>query len=97
MDERTTKELIINSTEIALMRGGNKEATKEEEVTSKFAFATVCTIKKIKKGETLTKENIWVKRPGTGKITAEKYYDLLGRKALKDIKTDKQLDFCDFE
>ena len=97
MDERTTKELIINSAEIALMRGGNKEAIKEEEVTSKFAFATVCTIKKIKKGEVLTKQNIWVKRPGTGKIAAEKYYDLLGKKALKDIKNDEQLDFCDFE
>ena len=97
MDERTTKKLIINSAEIALMRGGNKEAIKEEEVTSKFAFATVCAIKKIKKGEALTKQNIWVKRPGTGKIAAEKYYDLLGKKALKDIKNDEQLDFCDFE
>ena len=97
MDEKKTQELIINSAEIALMRGGNKKATKEEEVTSKFAFATVCTIKKIKKGELLTKQNIWVKRPGTGKIPAEKYYDLLGKKALKDIKNDEQLDFCDFE
>jgi len=97
MDEKQTQELIINSAEIALMRGGNKKATKEEEITSKFAFATVCTIKKIKKGELLTKKNIWVKRPGTGKIPAEKYYDLLGKKALKDIKNDEQLDFCDFE
>ena len=97
MDERTTKKLIINSAEIALMRGGNKAAVKEEEVTSKFAFATVCTIKKIKKGEILTKQNIWVKRPGTGKIPAEKYYDILGKKASKDIKNDEQLDFFDFE
>ena len=91
MDPIALKELIIGSEEIAQMRGGKKEAAKEEQVTIDFAFATVVTTKPIKKGEKLTKENIWVKRPGTGEIKAEKYNDLLGRTVSIDIEEDEHL------
>ena len=50
MDEITCKQLIASSKEIALMIGGKKEPAKEEQVTIDFAFATVCSIKNIKKG-----------------------------------------------
>ena len=39
----------------------------------------------------LTKENIWVKRPGTGEIKAEFYEKILGKKAAKNIPKDTQL------
>jgi N-acetylneuraminate synthase len=97
MDETTCKELITSSKEIVLMRGGTKEPAKEEQVTIDFAFATVCTIKPIKKGEAFTKENIWVKRPGTGGILAVHFAEVLGKMALRDIENDEQLDFTDFE
>jgi N-acetylneuraminate synthase len=97
MDEDATKELIISSNEMWQMRGGIKEPAKEEQVTIDFAFATVCTITAIKKGEILTKENIWVKRPGTGKILAEHYESLLGKTATRDIENDEQLTFDDFK
>jgi N-acetylneuraminate synthase len=97
MDERATKELIINSNEIWQMRGGVKEPAQEEQVTIDFAFATVCAIAAIKKGEALTKENIWVKRPGTGKILAEHFTSVLGKKTTRNIANDEQLDFTDFE
>ena len=96
MDEKATAELIISSNEIWQMRGGIKEPAKEEQVTIDFAFATVCTIANIKKGEVFTKDNIWVKRPGTGKILAEHFDDILGKKALRDIENDEQLTFKDF-
>ena len=48
------------------LRGGNKKLIKEEEVTSAFAFSSVVADKEIKKGEQLTKENLWVRRPGGG-------------------------------
>jgi N-acetylneuraminate synthase len=95
MDPIALKELIIGSKEIAQMRGGKKEATKEEQVTIDFAFATVVTINPIKKGEKLTKENIWVKRPGTGPIKAEYYNDLLGKVVNKDIGNDEHIDWSD--
>ncbi len=95
MDPISLKELIIGSDEISKMRGGKKEAAKEEQVTIDFAFATVVTIKSIKKGEKLTKENIWVKRPGTGEIKAESYDIILGKVTNKDIDTDEHLSWSD--
>jgi N-acetylneuraminate synthase len=97
MDEQATKELIVGSKEIWQMRGGIKEPAKEEQVTIDFAFATLCTIAPIKKGEIFTKENIWVKRPGTGEILAEHFNELLGKVALRDIENDEQLKTSDYE
>ena len=97
MDESTCKNLIIDSKEIALMRGGTKEPAKEEQVTIDFAFASVCSISKIKKGDKFTKENIWVKRPGTGSILAENFESILSKKATRDIDNDEQLTWKDIE
>ena len=97
MDEKTASELILSSNEIWQMRGGTKEPALEEQVTIDFAFATVCTIDNVKKGEVLTKENIWVKRPGTGKILAVHFNEVLGKIASRQIENDEQLDFSDFE
>jgi N-acetylneuraminate synthase len=97
MDEQACKELIINSAEMAQMRGGTKKPVSEEQVTIDFAFATVCSIAAIKKGAILTKENIWVKRPGTGEILAEHFDNLLGKTAKRDIENDEQLNFADFQ
>ncbi len=91
MDEQKCEELVKAAKDIHLMLGGNKEATKEEQVTIDFAFASVVTIKPIKKGEIFTKENLWVKRPGIGGILAEKYEEILGEKAAMDIANDVQL------
>lgn len=97
MDENTTQELIISSNEIWQMRGGSKEPAKEEQVTIDFAFATVCTIATIQKGEVFTNENIWVKRPGTGEILAEHFNDLLGKVANRFIANDEQLGWEDIQ
>jgi N-acetylneuraminate synthase len=91
MDPKALKELIQGSKEIAKMRGGEKEAAKEEQVTMDFAFATVVTIKELKKGDIFTSENIWVKRPGIGEIKAEFFKNILGKSTLCDIQRDTHL------
>ncbi|HEX8269183.1 MAG TPA: N-acetylneuraminate synthase family protein [Flavobacterium sp.] len=97
MDEQACADLIKNSAEMQQMRGGIKEPAKEEQVTIDFAFATVCAIADIEEGEVFTKENIWVKRPGTGEIKAEHYSSILGRTALRRIENDEQLTFNDIK
>lgn len=91
MDPVQLKELISGSREIAKMLGGKKEAAVEEQVTMDFAFATVVTIKDIKKGEEFTKKNIWVKRPGTGELKAEYFEKIIGRVAEADIGVNTHL------
>jgi N-acetylneuraminate synthase len=97
MDEQATAALIQSSNEIWQMRGGTKQPALEEQVTIDFAFATVCTIAPIQKGEVFTKENIWVKRPGTGEILAEHFETVLGKVAIRDIDNDEQLTISDYE
>ena len=91
MDEKELGELLQAARDIPKMLGGEKKAAREEQVTIDFAFATAVTIRPIKKGETFTEDNLWVKRPGTGEIAAEFYQEILGKTASKDINSDEQL------
>ena len=60
-----------------------------------FAFATVVTTAAIRAGEALTRQNLWVKRPGTGPVPAEQYEDLLGRTARRDLPADTHIGLDD--
>ena len=59
--------------------------------TINFAFASIVSTRNIKKGEKLNRSNIWVKRPFTGDFSAQKYFDVLGKIAKKNIKSGEQL------
>jgi N-acetylneuraminate synthase len=91
MDENACRDLITGSAEIHKMLGGKKEPSAEEQVTIDFAFATICSIKPILKGEIFSKENIWVKRPGKGGILAEEFDGILGKVASTNIEVDTQI------
>lgn len=91
MDPKELKDLIIGSRAIYQALGGSKNILKEEQPTIDFAYACVVAIADIKKGDLFTKENIWVKRPGTGEIKAEHFEDCLGREANQDIVCDSQI------
>jgi sialic acid synthase SpsE len=97
MDPVELSQLISGCNKIALMRGGNKTEVIEEKATSRFAFATVVSINEIKKGELFTEHNIWVKRPGTGEISADSYEKLLGRTSIRNIELDQHLSWSDVD
>lgn len=92
MDETALYDLLQAACEIPKMLTGKKEAAREEQVTIDFAFATLVAIKDIKKGELFTKDNLWAKRPGTGKIRAEYYEEVLGHRAACDILCDTHIE-----
>jgi sialic acid synthase SpsE len=95
MDIISCKELINGANILFMQRGGEKGPSKEEQVTIDFAFASICSIKSIKKGEFFSEENIWVKRPGKGGILAENYKNILGKIATRDIESDIQIQWED--
>lgn len=97
MDPIELKELIEGSRIIHQCLGGNKAILEEEQPTIDFAYATVVTIQEIKAGDIFTKDNIWVKRPGTGDILAADYNDILGKKAQVDIETNCHLKRTDIK
>ncbi|MDO9083585.1 MAG: N-acetylneuraminate synthase family protein [Humidesulfovibrio sp.] len=91
MDPAEMQQLIEGSKIIQQARGGSKGILPEEQVTIDFAYASCVTIAPIKKGEAFSKQNLWVKRPGTGQILAEHFEGLLGRTAAADMDKDTQL------
>ena len=97
IDPFELKNLIEGSTAIHQSLNGEKKILAEEKPTIDFAYACVVSIKQIKKGDILSKENIWVKRPGTGKIFALDFEKVLNKVAKSDIPKDSQLDWNMFE
>jgi N-acetylneuraminate synthase len=95
IDPKELKQLIEGSQAIYAAMGGSKTILPEEQPTIDFAYACVVSIKDIQKGESLTKENIWVKRPGTGEIKAVDYEKILGKKTRKTISKNTQLNWSD--
>jgi len=90
-------DLRTKTDEIMEMLGGNKDAIPEEQVTRDFAFATVVTISEINENDIFNKDNIWVKRPGTGEIPASDFEKILGKRATKKLDNDVHLKLEDVE
>jgi N-acetylneuraminate synthase len=93
MDIQALKDLKQAVKEVYVMRGGNKDSIPEEQVTRDFAFATVVAMRDIEAGEILSKDTIWVKRPGTGTIPAEYLNKVLGKTAAIAIKANTHLEW----
>lgn len=85
IDPTELKELVIGSRAIWQARGGTKTMLPEEQPVIDFAYATVVTIKGVREGEIFTRDNLWVKRPGTGRIQAKDYESVLGKKAARNL------------
>jgi N-acetylneuraminate synthase len=97
MDEYECKNLINGVNILFDQRGGDKSLIAEEQITRDFAFASVCSILPIKKGDVITSKNAWVKRPGKGGILAENFEKVLGRVAKNDIEKDAQIKWEDLK
>ena len=91
IDPTQLADLIIGSKAIHDSLGGTKTILKEEQSTIDFAYACVVSITDIHKGDFLSKENIWVKRPGNGEIKAENFESLLNKKINVDISKNTQI------
>jgi N-acetylneuraminate synthase len=97
MDPNELRDLISGSRAIHQALGGTKQILPEEQPTIDFAYASVVTINPIRKGQQLTMENIWVKRPGTGSILAVDFERVLGTTARRDLPMNTQVSWDDID
>jgi len=97
IDPNELKDLLIGSTAIHESLNGHKTILKDEKPTINFAYSCVVSITNIKKDEIFSEKNIWVKRPGTGKIKAENYKKIIGKKAKRGILKNTQLTWRDIK
>jgi len=91
MDPKALTELIEGANILFEARGGQKGPVDAEVPTIAFAFASVVATRDIASGETLTADNIWVKRPGGGDFGVNDYETLLGKTAKAPITKGYQL------
>jgi N-acetylneuraminate synthase len=91
------RDLIVGSRAIWEARGGSKTILKEEQPVIDFAYSTVVTIRPVKKGEVFSHDNVWVKRPGTGRILANRLEDVLGKRATRELSPDIHVNPEDIE
>jgi sialic acid synthase SpsE len=95
IDPAELKDLVLGSRAVHQALGGTKDVLPEEQPTIDFAYACVVSIKPIERGAKLSRENIWVKRPGTGEIKAVHFDTLLGRTVKNSIPNNTQLHWDD--
>ena len=86
-DELKSMVKAIRNIELAL-GSSIKKASKSEIPNMQIARKSIVAKTDIKKGETLTEENITVKRPGIG-ISPMRWDEIIGSVALKDYKEDE--------
>ena len=78
--------IAIRNTEIALGEGVKKPSPSEIK-NIPIARKSIVAAKKIKKGETLTEDNLAVKRPGTG-VSPMEWGACIGKSATKEYQMD---------
>jgi len=84
-------DMIEGSRAVWLARGGRKDILSDEQPVIDFAYATVVSIARIKAGEAFSVSNIWVKRPGTGPLKADRFNDVVGKRAARDIEPERHI------
>lgn len=85
------KELVTAVKSVRTVLGSpDKKPTKSERAMIKDARKSVVAVRDIKKGELFTKENIGIKRPGTG-LSPKHYSMIIGTRARKNIAPDTLL------
>ncbi len=92
MDPAELKALVkaVRETEKAL-GDPHKKVTASEAKNKEIARKSIVAIKPIKKGESFTEENIYVKRPGNG-ISPMRWHTVLGQAAVRDFAPDELIE-----
>ncbi len=95
MDPLELQDLVRGSRAVFAALGGGKTILRDEQPTIDFAYACVVTTREIRKGDVLSADNTWVKRPGTGEIKARDYDRVLGRSAARTLPAHTQVGWAD--
>lgn len=74
--------------------GNEKKVHAQEQQVRYWAFRSIVTKRPLSKGEFISPESIWSKRPGTG-IPAKRMPEIIGRQVVRDIPENTLLSWDD--
>lgn len=88
IEPRELKAMVSSIRHIEQSLGApEKKVSESERKNIAIARKSIVAARKIRKGETLTEENLTVKRPGTG-ISPMRWVEIIGTTAIKDYEED---------
>ena len=87
--------LVDGIKKIKLAMGNEKKVNDKEKAIREWAFRSIVTTKKLYKGDKISEDAIWSKRPGTG-IPSYKIDEVLGKTLFRDIEENTLLRWDDF-
>ena len=97
LDPKGFKDLVHGIRQIEASLGdGIKSPTKSEEANTYAMRRSIVSVKKIYKGDIIKESFISFKRPSGG-IPPKQINEVIGRRLKKDIESDQQLNWSDFE
>lgn len=96
IDFRDLASLVDGIRKIESALGSDKSVHGREAPIRAWAFRSLVATRPIRRGEVLTEEMIWSKRPGTG-IPSHRRAEVLGRRAARDIPPTRLLAWDDLE
>ncbi|MFL2496231.1 MAG: N-acetylneuraminate synthase family protein [Porticoccaceae bacterium] len=96
IDFNELRQLVDGIRILEASSGDEKKVHEKEGDIRAWAFRSLVSCCEIKKGQVITDEMIWSKRPGTG-IPSKKMVEVIGRVAARDIQENKLLSWEDFE
>lgn len=95
MTPEEAKELSSYAKIIRKMEVGKKQALEEEKEFIEMTCQTVVTKRPIRKGSTITKDDLTVKGPNKLGIPAEDLYKVIWKKAVRNIDANTHLEWDD--
>jgi N-acetylneuraminate synthase len=96
MEPAELQELVRGIRAIERARGTTKQIQPGEQEVRNMALHSVVSLRDIAPGATITTEDVWVKRPGTG-IPARQLGEVVGRVAKVAIPGDRLIAWQDLE
>jgi sialic acid synthase SpsE len=88
MEPAELADLVQGIRAIERAAGAVKQIQPGEQEVRQMAHHSVVTIRDIAEGATVTADDVWAKRPGTG-IPARQLGDVIGRVARRSIAKDR--------
>lgn len=92
LEPRELKAMVASIRNIEKALGnGEKIPVSSEKKNMQAARKSIVASRTIKKGDSLTAENLTVKRPGNG-ISPMKWFEVIGKKAIRDFEEDELIE-----
>jgi sialic acid synthase SpsE len=97
MDPTELSYLIQRSKEIHQATQNIKKRTLPEEAVYLFARASIVADKDLKVGHKIKESDIWARRPGSGEISVEFFYKVVGSVLKRNINKNEQIFLKDLD